>query len=257
MTGLDLSIDAPVAILTLNRPQERNAITLGMWLAIADRMADLSADSAVRAVLLAGTGHNFSVGADISEFCNVRASAKQARDYEAAVDNASHAIATCPKPTIAVISGYCLGGGCHLAMACDFRIADPSATFGIPAARLSIVYGVRSTQRLLSIVGLPAAKRILYTAQRFGAEEALRIGFIDEIAADPLARAREMALHMAANAPLSIAGAKSILTGLSMGLGALCDEEAQRAIDRAADSFDYEEGRRAFTEKRAPCFRGV
>ncbi|MGE0852014.1 MAG: enoyl-CoA hydratase-related protein [Hyphomicrobiaceae bacterium] len=257
MADLDLNVDASIATLTLNRPAQRNAITLGMWLETAELLAELSADKAVRAILLAGAAGHFSVGADISEFGLVRASAQQAGDYEVAVDNASHAIAVCPKPTFAAISGYCLGGGCHLAMACDFRIVGPSASFGIPAAKLSIVYGVRSTQRLLSLVGLPAAKRILYTAQLFDADEAMRLGFVDDIASDPLTRAREMALGMAANAPLSIAGAKSILTGLSMGLGELAEIEAQRAIDRAADSADYEEGHRAFAEKRAPRFQGV
>lgn len=257
MADLELKIDGSIATVALNRPAHRNAITRAMWQAVAGVFAELTCDNAVRAVLLTGAGDDFSVGADIAEFGDVRSSAEQASAYEIAVDNASYAIADCPKPTIAVISGYCLGGGCHLAMACDFRVAALSASFGIPAAKLSIVYGVRSTQRLLALVGLAAAKRILYTAQRFDADEALRLGFIDCIGSDPMAHAREMALKMAANAPLSIAGAKAILTGLSMGPGELDEAAAQRAIDQAADSADYEEGRRAFAEKRAPRFQGV
>lgn len=257
MADVDLKIDGSIAAVTLNRPAQRNAITRAMWQAVAGVFAELTCDNAVRAVLLTGAGDNFSVGADIAEFGDVRASAQQASDYEITVDNASCAIADCPKPTIAVISGYCLGGGCHLAMACDFRVAGSSASFGIPAARLSIVYGVRSTQRLLALVGLPAAKRILYTAQRFDADEAFRLGFADRVASDPMAHARDLAGRIAGNAPLSIAGAKAILTGLSMGPGELDEVAAQRAIDRAADSSDYEEGRRAFAEKRAPRFQGV
>ena len=210
MADLSVRYEGPIAIVAIQRAEQRNALRRSTWLEMAGVFSDLSGNSTVRAVLLTGAGGNFSVGADISEFGDARATAQQARDYEVAVDMASYSIADCPKPTFGVISGYCLGGGCHLAMACDFRIAGPSATFGIPAAKLSIVYGVRSTQRLASLVGLPAAKRILYTAHRFGADEALRLGFVDELASDPLVRAREMALQMAANAPLSIAGAKSI-----------------------------------------------
>jgi len=186
----------------------------------------------------------------------VRHTVAQSVDYEIAVDASSDAIAGAGKPTIAVVSGYCLGGGCHLSMACDFRIAAPSAVFGIPAAKLSIIYGVRSTQRLLSLVGLTAARRILYTADRIPAEEALRIGFADTVADDPLAAARALAGRIAANAPLSVSGAKFILDGLAMGPGALDLAAAQARIDAASLSFDYQEGRRAFAEKRPPRFQG-
>ncbi|MBX9587713.1 MAG: enoyl-CoA hydratase/isomerase family protein [Hyphomonadaceae bacterium] len=257
MADLDVKYDGPVATVTINRAEQRNALRRSTWLEVAGVFSDLTSDNSIRVALLSGSDGNFSVGADIAEFGDARASGEQARDYELAVDSASYAIADCPKPTIAVVSGYCLGGGCHLAMACDFRIADRSATFGIPAAKLSIVYGVRSTQRLVSLVGLPAAKRILFTAQRFDAAEALKLGFADEVVSDPMAKARDLALQMAGNAPLSLAGAKAILTGLSMGTGELNEAAAQRAIDLAADSADYNEGRRAFAEKRAPRFQGV
>lgn len=257
MADIDVTIAASVATVTLNRPAARNAVTLQMWRDISRIFGELGRDPAVRAVLLTGAGGNFSVGADISEFAAVRATSAQATDYEVAVDAASDAIAMIEKPTIAVVSGFCLGGGCHLAMACDFRFADRSASFGIPAARLSIVYGVRSTQRLLGLVGLTAAKRILFTGSRFGVEEASRIGFADEVATDAGATANAFATDMAASAPLSIAGAKAILNGLSMGLGEMNAGTAQSLIDRAADSEDYAEGRRAFAEKRPPRFQGV
>lgn len=256
MSDVDVKIYRAVATVTLNRSAQRNALTYAMWKSAAQVFARLSSDKQVRAILLMGAGGNFSVGADISEFGQVRATAQQAAQYEVAVDAASEAIADCPKPTIAVLEGYCLGGGCHLAMACDFRIASRSVTFGIPAAKLSIIYGVRSTQRLLALVGLSAAKRILYTAQRFAADEALEMGFADELDDNPKARARDVASQMVPNAPLSISGAKSILTGLSMGIGALDLDSAQSTIDQAADSHDYTEGRKAFLEKRPPKFRG-
>jgi enoyl-CoA hydratase/carnithine racemase len=256
MADVEVEIHDGIATVTLNRPAQRNAMTLAMWVEVGRTFARLGADISVRGILLAGAGSSFSVGADVTEFEAVRGSAKAAADYETAVDACADAIAAAPKPTFAVLRGYCLGGGCHLALACDFRIAGTDAQIGIPAAKLSIVYGVRSTQRLLALVGLVEAKRLFYTADRYDADRAHSIGLVDEVAGDPLARARALAVGCATNAPLSIAGAKAILTGLSMGAGALDVASAQRAIDTAADSADYREGRLAFAEKRPPRFRG-
>lgn len=256
MADIEVAVTGRIACVTLNRPAQRNAMTLAMWREVAQIFGELGADDGVRAILLIGAGADFSVGADISEFPRVRHTVAQSVDYEIAVDASSDAIAGAGKPTIAVVSGYCLGGGCHLSMACDFRIAAPSAVFGIPAAKLSIIYGVRSTQRLLSLVGLTAARRILYTADRIPAEEALRIGFADAVADDPLAAARALAGRIAENAPLSVSGAKFILDGLAMGPGGLDLAAAQARIDAASLSFDYQEGRSAFAEKRPPRFQG-
>jgi enoyl-CoA hydratase/carnithine racemase len=141
-------------------------------------------------------------------------------------------------------------------MACDFRYAHTDTAIGIPAAKLSIVYGVRSTQRLLGLVGLTNAKRILYSADRFSAADAKSMGLVDRVSNDPMADAKAFAAEIAKLAPLSVEGAKRILTGLSMGPGALDVEAAEAFIDRASASEDYEEGRRAFAEKRSPMFRG-
>lgn len=256
MTDIVVTVKDRIATVTLNRPAQRNAMTLEMWRGVARIFGDLGQDRCVRAILLTGAGSDFSVGADIAEFPQVRHTLEQSIAYEEAVDASSDAIAGAGKPTLAVLSGYCLGGGCHLSMACDFRIASPSAILGIPAARLSIVYGVRSTQRLLSLVGLTQAKRILFTADRIPAPEANRIGLVDEVADDPLAAAQVLAARMAANAPLSVEGAKFILDGLAMGPGALDLAKAQAGIDGASRSFDYQEGRNAFAEKRPPRFEG-
>lgn len=256
MADIDVTVQGRIAVVTLNRPAERNAMTLSMWQGIADIFSKLGGDADVRAVILTGAGGNFSVGADVSEFSKVRSDVSQSKAYEVAVDASSDAIASAPKPVIAVLDGYCLGGGCHLSMACDFRYAHTDASIGIPAAKLSIVYGVRSTQRLLALVGLTNAKRILYSAERFSAIDAAQMGLIDHVSGDPMAAATAVAANIAKLAPLSVEGAKKILTGLSMGAGALDLREADSFIDMASASEDYEEGRRAFTEKRPPVFRG-
>jgi enoyl-CoA hydratase/carnithine racemase/carbon monoxide dehydrogenase subunit G len=272
-------ISDQIAVVTLNRPDSRNAMTLGMWRAIPAIFASLQQNDDVRVVILTGQGADFCAGADISEFASVRDDASQATQYELAVDACCDAIAHIGKPTIAVVRGYCLGGGAHLAMSCDFRYSAAEAIYGIPAARLSIIYGVSGTRKLLSLVGLSAAKKILYGAQRFAAPEALKIGFVDHVSAasvaknpsrwqrwfgaqtqaistDPMADARGFARTLVDNAPLSVAGAKALLNGMAMGSGALDLDEAERLIAEAAASDDYREGRTAFAERRPPRFSG-
>jgi enoyl-CoA hydratase/carnithine racemase len=240
----------------LNRPSVKNAVTLAMWRGMAEIFAGLADDREVRGVVLKGAGKDFSVGADISEFEKIRDDRLQSAAYEVAVDACSGAIARLGKPVVAAISGYCLGGGCHLALACDFRFGDRTAMVGIPAAKLSIVYGVHSVQRLLALTGVSNAKRVLYSADRYPAEQAMSMGLIDELHEEAGLAAEKFLQRLAANAPLSIAGAKHVLNGLSMGAGALDLAAAQRLIDAASDSEDFKEGRRAFAEKRPPRFRG-
>jgi enoyl-CoA hydratase/carnithine racemase len=243
-----------VATVTLNRPLQRNAVTYDMWQGLARIFTEFDRDPQVRCVILTGEGDDFSAGADISEFDKVREGLQESKRYEVAVDAAGDAIYAISKPTIAALRGYCLGGAAHLAMSCDFRIAARSAVFGIPAARLSIIYGVSATRKLFSLVGVTAAKRILYTGKRFEADEALNIGFVDRVADDPLLEAGALAADMAENAPLTIQGAKFILNGCARGQ--LDREAAERKIDEASASLDYIEGRQAFKEKRAPRFLG-
>ncbi|WP_441231972.1 enoyl-CoA hydratase-related protein [Tardiphaga sp. 215_C5_N2_1] len=256
MSDIEITKDGQVAIVTLNRGPQRNAVTHAMWKELASIFAGFNANTEVRGVILTGAGGNFSVGADVSEFGKVRSDGAQSKAYEVAVDAASEAIANARMPVIAVLAGYCLGGGCHLAMACDFRFAERDAAIGIPAAKLSIVYGVRSTQRLMSLVGLTNAKRVLYSADRYTAAEAASMGLVDEVSADPMSDALQYAKRIGALAPLSVEGAKRILTGIAMGEGRLDVAEANAFIDRVSDSADYREGRRAFAEKRSPDFRG-
>ena len=276
-------ISDQIAVVTFNRPKTKNAMTLGMWKAIPGILGALERDPNVRSVILTGAGEDFSAGADISEFEKVRATDKQVWDYELAVDACCDAIANINKPTIAVIRGFCLGGGAHLAMSCDFRYASLNAKFGIPAARLSIIYGVKGTQKLLNLVGLVQAKKILFGSKRFTAFEALKLGFIDNMSGpiepevepsflerlfgkkreleqklsdDPMVAARSFAKLLASNAPLSISGAKYILNGVAMGRGALDSNLAEELIATAGKSNDYQEGRNAFASKREPQFQG-
>ena len=272
-----------IAVVTFNRPKTKNAMSLGMWKAIPGILGALERDPNVRTIILTGAGEDFCAGADISEFGKVRATDKQVWDYEVAVDACCDAIANINKPTIAVIRGFCLGGGAHLAMSCDFRYAAYGSKFGIPAARLSIIYGVKGTQKLLNLVGLTQAKKILFGSQRFEAPEALKLGFIDhmtgsvgtlakpiwldrifgkkkktenKLSDDPMVSARSFAKVLALNAPLSISGAKYLLNGIAMGRGALDGDLAEELIAAAGKSHDYQEGRNAFSEKREPQFQG-
>jgi enoyl-CoA hydratase/carnithine racemase len=245
-----------IAHVILNRSAVKNAVTLAMWRELAVIFQALGSDRDVRGVVLKGAGKDFSVGADISEFEKIREDRHQASAYEVAVDGCSGAIAALGKPVVAAISGYCLGGGCHLALACDFRFGDRTATIGIPSARLSIVYGIHSVKRLLALTGVSNAKRILYSADRYPAAQAVSMGLIDELHDEPGEAAEKFLTQLAANAPLSISGAKFMLNGLSMGAGALDAATAQRLIDEASDSEDFREGRTAFAEKRPPRFRG-
>lgn len=245
-----------LAHVALNRPSAKNAVTLAMWRKLAEVFSRLADDRDVHAIVLMGEGKDFSVGADITEFDKIRDDKRQSADYEVAVDACSGAIAALGKPVVAAISGYCLGGGCHLALACDFRFADRAATIGIPSAKLSIVYGVHSVQRLLALTGIANAKRVLYSGDRYPAEQARSMGLIDEIHDDAVVAAERFLQRLAGNAPLSIAGAKYMLNGLSMGAGGLDLALTQQLIDAASDSEDFREGRRAFAEKRPPRFRG-
>lgn len=246
-----------VTVVTLNRPKRINAVTFAMWRELGALFRGFAAEPAVRAVVLTGAGGNFCAGADISEFGEVRADAAASIAYEAAGDEASRAIMELPKPVLAAAPGYCVGGGMALAMACDLRVAGEGAKLGIPAARLGIVYGVLDTRNLLSLVGAANARRILFSAARLDAEAALGMGLVDEVAADPLERAKALAAEMAGNAPLSIAGAKLTLRALVDGAEEARADEIQALVDRAASSQDYAEGQRAFGEKRAPRFTGA
>jgi enoyl-CoA hydratase/carnithine racemase len=220
-------------------------------------MAELARRDDVRVVILTGAGGHFSAGADIHEFSSVRSDAASGRRYEAINEAASIAFRDCPKTTIAAVSGYGMGGGCALALACDLRVGDATTRMGIPAARLGVVYGEFDTALLYRQVGLANAKRVLYTGQAFPAPECAAMGLLDIVAADTaIAGAMALAEQIAQNAPMSLAGAKLVLESLASGLTTSRRAEIEAIIDRSMNSADVREGARAFLAKRKPVFTG-
>ncbi len=248
---LRLKTEGRVATLTIDRPEKRNAMSFEMWSAIPALMAEVAADDAVRALVIRGTDH-FSAGADISEFATLRADAEGAERYGGAVLNGERAIAELPKPTIAAITGVCVGGGCEIALACDMRVGAPDARFGITPAKLGIVYNFTSTKQLVDVVGPAWARQILFTAEIIDADTALRIGLVNELAADPVDRAMTLANTMAARATVSLRGAKTIIAKITDGTHE--DDEVRALYTESAQSTDYAEGVAAFLAKRQPNF---
>jgi enoyl-CoA hydratase/carnithine racemase len=246
-----------LAVVTLNRPSKRNAINLAMWQELKAIFGELSGARDVRAVILTGSGGNFSAGGDISEFATLRATVEAGTFYERAEEEALLAVLHCGKPTVAEISGFAIGGACALMLACDFRVADAGASFFIPAGRLGIVYSRLESELLLRQVGLTNAKLILFSGERMTAAEAVRLGLVNEVVTGNVpAAARRFAKRFAASAPLSIAGNKFILNVLSRGEADDRSAEVDAFIHRSMESEDYKEGQRAFGEKRAPVFKG-
>jgi enoyl-CoA hydratase/carnithine racemase len=251
--------DGPIATVIFNRPRQRNAISLAMWREIA-RIADgLGKDDGVRAVVLRGAGTEaFASGADISEFKEVRKDTATARAYSKETEAAYRALRSCPKPTVAMILGFCMGGGMAVAMACDLRFAAEGSKFGIPAARLGIIYGLDSTRQLVDLVGPSYAKDILFSARTIEAQEALRMGFVNRLLPvhelEPYTY--DYLKKVAANAPLSVRGAKVIIEATLHDDGASPLDEIHRLTLEAYESEDYREGTLAFLEKRPPRFQG-
>jgi enoyl-CoA hydratase/carnithine racemase len=247
-----------VATITLNRPAKRNAVSLRMWRRLAELVPALARQDGVRVLILTGSGGHFCAGADISEFATARADATSGRIYEAANEAATAALRDCRKPTIAAVSGYGMGGGCALALACDLRVGDATTRMGVPAARLGVVYGELDCALLLRQLGLANAKRVLFTGRAFGAGDCAAMGLLDIVAADgqALAAARILADEIASNAPLSLYGSKLVLDALAGGTSAARCAEIAAVIEGAMNSADYREGARAFLEKRKPVFAG-
>jgi enoyl-CoA hydratase/carnithine racemase len=245
--------------IIFDQPARKNAINGAMWRGIPPAMARFDADEEVRCVVFRGAGTEaFAAGADISEFEKNRAQRSAVSEYDGLLDRVLHAIQDSPKPSVAMIYGHCLGGGVEVALACDLRYCGQSAQFAIPAAKLGLAYNIEGHKRLVETVGHAHAREIMFLGRRYSADEALSMGLVHKICPDPQLEGfiEETTKTLAKNAPLAIANSKTIIEEYVKSEGSPDVARMRSAIERCARSADYEEGRKAFMEKRKPQFKG-
>jgi enoyl-CoA hydratase/carnithine racemase len=248
-----------VGWIVFDSPAKRNAINGAMWRGIAPAMARFDADPEVRCVAFRGSGREaFSAGADISEFDRIRAQTSSVSEYDGLLDQVLHAIQDSRKASVAMIHGYCMGGGLEVALACDLRYCGASAQFGIPAAKLGLAYNVEGHKRLLETVGHAWAREIMFLGRRYDASAALSMGLVHQVYPDSSLEKEvlQLAEILSNNAPLAIANSKTIIEEYVKSSGKPDAKKMAAAIARAGKSSDYQEGRRAFMEKRKPRFTG-
>jgi enoyl-CoA hydratase/carnithine racemase len=245
--------------IVYNNPERRNAVSLAMAEKVAEVISEHNNDDDVRVVVVRGEGgKSFVAGQDISEFEELRSTSDGIERYERITNGMYDGIRECPKPVIAMIEGYCMGGGMAVACACDIRVCSDNSIFSIPAGRLGIGYRPRFTRWVVETVGGPIAKEILFTARRYDAAEALKIGLVNRVTSvgELTGYVKEYANSIAKNAPLSVRASKRIVNEVGAGPGEWNMREMQALIDACSNSDDYEEGRQAFMEKRTPKFNG-
>lgn len=254
-----LEVRDGVGLLTFNHPERRNAMSLEMWQGLGDAAEALQADASVRVVVMRGAGGKaFVSGADISEFEQQRANAAQKEAYGRIAARGTLGLANLTKPLIALIEGFCIGGGLALALTADVRFAAAGSRFGIPAAKLGLGYEYAGIAALARLVGPSAAKDILFSARFLETDEALRIGLVNAVyePAELESKVYDYARRIAANAPLTVHAAKQAVRVFERY--SITDEstEINALVDRCFDSDDYREGRSAFLDKRTPKFEG-
>ena len=249
-----------VGWIVFDSPAKKNAINGAMWRGIAPAMARFDADPEVRCVAFRGAGTEaFAAGADISEFEKNRAERAAVAEYDGLLDQVLQAIQDSRKPSVAMIHGFCLGGGVEIALACDLRYCGESAQFGIPAAKLGLAYNVEGHKRLIETVGHARAREIMFLGRRYSAAEALAMDLVHQAFPDAALEAEtgKVLDALAHNAPLAIANSKTIIEEFVKSAGLPDAARMEAAMERCAKSADYEEGRKAFMEKRKPRFRGA
>jgi len=245
--------------IRFNNPSKHNALSLEMWEAIPMVLARAAADDRVRLVVFAGEGERaFASGDDVSQFEDRRAAHEAVLRYERIAETALQAIHDFPKPTLASIRGYCIGGGLNIAVACDLRIASMDSLFSVPATRIGLGYLFSATKNLTELVGPGNAKDILYTARRLDSAEALRIGLVNRVTEPALLPALldDYVKAIASGAPLTVKAAKRVIQELTKPDAEIDLELCHRLILECFESEDYAEGRRAFMEKRKAVFKG-
>ena len=249
--------EGAVGWLIFNNPERRNAVSVDMWEAIPRVLDQYEADPAIRVIVLAGAGDKaFVSGADISQFDKQRSGADAVQHYEELAEGAQARLQACDKPVIAMIRGYCLGGGLNIAVLCDLRVAADDARFGIPAAKMGLGYRASSMKNLVDIVGAAYAREIMITARQFTASEAKEMGLVNKVVSvSELEKTIfEYTETISGNAPLTMRAAKRIIREVAKKDydAALC----KTWVKECFESEDYKEGRKAFMEKRKPAFKG-
>jgi enoyl-CoA hydratase/carnithine racemase len=248
-----------VANIVFNNPARHNAVSLEMWQRMAKLLTELAADKDVRVLVVSGAGGKaFVSGADISKFESERASMEAVKAYNATSAGAYALLYNFPKPTIAKIQGYCIGGGVNLAVCCDLRYCTEDAKFGIPAAKLGLGYGYAGVHKLSEIVGISRAMELFFTARQVPAQEAYEIGLVNRVlpASGIDAYVEETTRAISENAPMTIATIKAVAREIGKPSTERDLEKLDAMVEACFASSDYIEGRRAFMEKRKPRFTG-
>ncbi len=260
MSGhVHLAIDESIATVTLDHPERRNAISRDMWVGLLDAANTIANSPDVRVAIIRGAGEvAFAAGADISQFGEARSDGDANTAYDATTAAATSALAALRVPTIALVHGFCIGGGLAVALTADLRISADDGQFAIPAARLGVGYGHDGIRGLMALVGPSNAKRILFTAQRFTAAQAHHMGLITEVVAkaDLDNHVSTLAASIADNAPLTVAAAKLAVNTLLRDPDRRDLDAVAAAVHGCFDSADYAEGVDAFMNKRQPRFLG-